>query len=121
MSDEYNPAPHQWSLEEIDELLRDSGVTVLFDEEESAGETLPPKAESVDPRSTRIDKTKHFVIPGAVENSGSDQDTAVFSGLESDKYRNRFLNTKNCKDSIEENKLKMKEAYLKAKNLRKML
>lgn len=92
MSDEYNPAPRQWSLEEIDELLRDSGVAVLFDEEESAGETLPPKAESVDPRSTRIDKTKHFVTPGAVEHSGLKQDTAVFNALESDKYRNRFLN-----------------------------
>ena len=92
MSDDNNPAPHEWSLEEIDELLRDSGAVVLFDEEESADEALPPKAESVDPRSTRIDKTKHFVVPGAVEHSGSNQDTAVFNGLESDKYRNRFLN-----------------------------
>ncbi len=92
MADEYEPAPKRWSLEEIDELLRDSGM--YFDDgitEEEPAE-IPKKAESVDPRPTYDESVEHKIITKKVEKSEVSRSTRVFGSLESSKYRERFLN-----------------------------
>ena len=53
MADGLYNEPRKWSLEEIDELLRDSGIVSDESESEKAEETVSQKkAESVDPRPT---------------------------------------------------------------------
>lgn len=93
MTDEYNPAPRKWSLEEIDELLHDSGASVSSADDDAPRVSQPQKAESIDPRPTNLEKTRHFILPGSVEHSDFQKGkTHVFGSLESDKYRERFLN-----------------------------
>lgn len=94
MADEkYSDGPRKWSLEEIDELLRDSGI--VNDESDESKEKEPPlqkKAEAVDPRPTYNENAEHKIKNKNVEKSASDGKTRVFGTLESDKYRERFLN-----------------------------
>ena len=53
MADGLYNEPRKWSLEEIDELLRDSGIVSDESESEKPEETVSQKkAESVDPRPT---------------------------------------------------------------------
>lgn len=93
MADEqYSSAPRKWSLEEIDELLRDSGI--VNGEDETEGEAEVPtfkKAESVDPRPTYNENAEHKIKTKNVERSDTDGKTRVFGTLESEKYRERFL------------------------------
>lgn len=92
MADEYKQEPRKWSLEEIDELLRDSGMK--SDEIVEREEEPQPvkKAESIDPRPTHDETVEHKIITKNVEKSEVSQSTRVFGTLESDKYRERFLN-----------------------------
>lgn len=93
MADEqYSSAPRKWSLEEIDELLRDSGIVNGDDEtEREAEEPIQKKAESVDPRPTYNENAEHKIKTKNVEKSDADGKTRVFGTLESEKYRERFL------------------------------
>lgn len=92
MADEYKQEPRKWSLEEIDELLRDSGmISEDFQEQEEEPQPVK-KAESIDPRPTHDETVEHKIITKNVEKSEVSQSTRVFGTLESDKYRERFLN-----------------------------
>lgn len=94
MADEkYSEAPRKWSLEEIDELLRDSGIVGTEKPEENEKEPrVQKKAEAVDPRPTYNENAAHKIKTKNVEKSSADGKTRVFGTLESDKYRERFLN-----------------------------
>lgn len=93
MADGLYNEPRKWSLEEIDELLRDSGIVSDESESEKAEETVSQKkAESVDPRPTYNENAEHKIKTKNVEKSDADKKTRVFGTLESDKYRERFLN-----------------------------
>lgn len=93
MADGLYNEPRKWSLEEIDELLRDSGIVTDAKEDEKAPEPVSQKkAESVDPRPTYNENAEHKIKTKNVEKSDADKKTRVFGTLESDKYRERFLN-----------------------------
>ncbi len=94
MADEYNSSGRKWSLEEIDELLQDSGVLPKGGEDvESELDSLSlKKAEAVDPRPVHNDEIDHKIISPNMERSEAKSKTRVFGALESDKYRERFLN-----------------------------
>lgn len=85
-------SPRKWTFEEIDELLQDSGIA---SEKEFEPEQISPniiKSESVDPRPTYNEDIEHKIKTTTVEKSGVDNKTRAFTALESDKYRDRFLN-----------------------------
>lgn len=92
MDSELKQAPRKWSLEEIDELLRDSGILNgdISDIEET--DYAVKKAEAVDPRPVYDKTAEHKIKSKIIEESDSSQSTRVFGALESDKYRERFLN-----------------------------
>ncbi len=92
MYDEYEKSPRKWTFEEIDELLQDSGIS---SEQSFEPEVVPSpikNAEAVNPRPVHNDEIEHKIITSKVEKSGVDGGTRVFAALESDKYRDRFLN-----------------------------
>ena len=94
MNDEFygTGSPRKWTFEEIDELLQDSGIA---SEKDFEPEQLAPtinKSESVDPRPIYNEDIDHKIKTTAVEKSAVDGKTRQFSALESDKYRDRFLN-----------------------------
>lgn len=101
---QYSSEPRNWSLEEIDELLRDSGIINNYGESEEKAE-LPSqkKAEFVDPRPTYNESAEHKIKTKNVEKSDADGKTRVFGALESEKYRERFLRrpSKSLENTVE--------------------
>ena len=74
MADERKNA-RKWSLEEIDELLQDSG---LLSKDESGEESAPvKKAEAINPRPIRNEEIDHQIGDGAGGTHGSHADTAA--------------------------------------------
>ncbi len=88
MADE-RKTPRKWSLEEIDELLQDSGI---IRKEEPNEEEPVKKAKSIDPRPTHNENIEHRIITEKVERSEGSAEPQVYGSLGSNKYRDRFLN-----------------------------
>ncbi len=82
----------KWTFEEIDELLQDSGISSEKDFEPLEVAPAINKSESVDPRPVYNEEIEHKIKTTSVEKSGVDGATRAFTALESDKYRDRFLN-----------------------------
>lgn len=82
----------KWTFEEIDELLQDSGISSEKDFEPEQVAPAINKSESVDPRPVYNEDIEHKIKTISVEKSGVDGATRAFTALESDKYRDRFLN-----------------------------
>lgn len=94
MYDEYytGKSPRKWTFEEIDELLQDSGMTSQQEfQPEPISKTIN-KPEAIDPRPTYNEEIEHKIKTTKVEKSSVDGSTRAFTALESDKYRDRFLN-----------------------------
>ncbi len=91
---EDNKTPRRWSLEEIDELLQDSGMLPREDNsQEAVEEAAPtPKAPTFNPRPTRNDNIDHKIITEAVEKSDSVAEPQVYGSIVSEKYREKFYN-----------------------------
>ncbi len=91
---EENKTPRRWSLEEIDELLQDSGM--LPREENSAEdveEVAPtPKKAPFNPRPAYNENIKHNIITETVEKSDSVAEPQVYGSFVSEKYRDKFFN-----------------------------
>ena len=87
-----NSSPRKWTFEEIDELLQDSGITSERDFEPEPISPTINKPESIDPRPTYNEDIEHNIKTTTVEKSAVDGATRSFTALESDKYRDRFLN-----------------------------
>lgn len=92
MADE--KTPRRWSLEEIDELLQDSGMLPKDDDSiDMVDEIAPiPKTEVFDPRPSHNKKIKHRIIRETVEKSDSVAEPQVYGSFVSEKYRDRFFN-----------------------------
>ncbi len=82
----------KWTLEEIDELLQDSGMLPRdFNSPEDVEEVAPtPKKSSFNPRPTRNESIKHKIISEKVERSDGDAEPQVYGNFASEKYRERF-------------------------------
>lgn len=89
MADE-RKTPRKWSLEEIDELLRDSGM--LPSEKEPEQPVTAQKAETVDPRPVYNKDIEHRIITEPVQRSDSVAEPQVYGAFVSEKYRDRFFN-----------------------------
>ncbi|MBO7179472.1 MAG: hypothetical protein J6V78_03945 [Clostridia bacterium] len=94
MNDDFygSGSPRKWTFEEIDELLQDSGITSESDFEPEVLTPVINKSEAVDPRPTYNEDIDHKIKTTTIEKSGVDGATRTFTALESDKYRDRFLN-----------------------------
>ncbi len=80
----------KWSLEEIDELLQDSG---MLPREESVEESAPiKKAEAINPRPIRNKEIDHQIISEKIERSEGSGEPQVYGAFVSEKYRDRFFN-----------------------------
>ncbi len=89
MADE-RKTPRKWSLEEIDELLQDSG---MLPKEESVEESAPiKKAEAINPRPVRNEEIEHQIISEKIERSEGNGEPQVYGAFVSEKYRDRFFN-----------------------------
>lgn len=89
MADE-RKTPRKWSLEEIDELLQDSG---MLPKEEAIEESAPvKKAEAINPRPVRNENIDHQIISEKIERSEGSGAPQVYGAFVSDKYRDRFFN-----------------------------
>ena len=89
MADE-RKTPRKWSLEEIDELLQDSG---MLPKDEPAEESAPvKKAEAINPRPVRNDDIDHQIISEKIERSEGTGEPQVYGAFVSEKYRDRFFN-----------------------------
>lgn len=89
MADE-RKTPRKWSLEEIDELLQDSG---MLSKEESVEDTAPvKKAEAINPRPVRNEEIDHQIITEKIERSEGSGEPQVYGAFVSEKYRDRFFN-----------------------------
>ncbi len=86
--------PRKWSLEEIDELLQDSGMLPGDEDSLDMVEEIAPaqKTEVFDPRPSHNNKIKHKIIKDTVEKSDGVAEPQVYGNLVSEKYRERFLN-----------------------------
>ncbi len=93
MADEYR-ASRKWSLEEIDELLQDSGMLPREDNTpEEVEEVAPtPKTAPFNPRPARNDKIKHNIKKDTVEKSEGSAEPQVYGSFVSEKYRDKFFN-----------------------------
>ncbi len=93
MADDYK-TPRKWSLEEIDELLQDSGMLPRDDNSlEAVEEVAPtPKEAPFNPRPLRNDKIKHRIISEKVEKSDGVAEPQVYGSFVSEKYREKFFN-----------------------------
>lgn len=92
MADERKTA-RKWSLEEIDELLQDSGM--LPSEEPEKEETPVKKAQAINPRPIRKDDIEHKIISEDIERSDNAEisgEPQVYGAFVSEKYRDRFFN-----------------------------
>ncbi len=92
--------PRKWSLEEIDELLQDSGMLPRDDGSLDMVEEIAPsqKTEAFDPRPSHNEKIKHKIIKDTVEKSEGAAEPQVYGNLVSEIYRERFIN--NPSDNI---------------------
>ncbi len=93
MADE-RKTPRKWSLEEIDELLQDSGMLPrdgdsVVDIEDVAP---TPKAAPFNPRPAHNENIEHHIKTQAVERSDSVAEPQVYGNFVSEKYRDRFFN-----------------------------
>lgn len=80
----------KWSLEEIDELLQDSG---MLPKEDSVEESAPvKKAEAINPRPIKNDEIDHQIISEKIERSEGSGEPQVYGAFVSEKYRDRFFN-----------------------------
>ena len=80
----------KWSLEEIDELLQDSG---MLPKEEPVEESAPvKKAEAINPRPIRNEEIDHQIISEKIERSEGCGEPQVYGAFVSEKYRDRFFN-----------------------------
>lgn len=86
--------PRKWSLEEIDELLQDSGMLPKDDDSIDMVEEIAPsqKTEVFNPRPSHNNKIKHRIIKDTVEKSDSVAEPQVYGNFVSEKYRDRFFN-----------------------------
>lgn len=86
--------PRKWSLEEIDELLQDSGMLPKDDDSIDMVEEIAPsqKTEVFNPRPSHNDKIKHRIIKDTVEKSDGVAEPQVYGNFVSEKYRDRFFN-----------------------------
>lgn len=89
MADERKTS-RKWSLEEIDELLRDSGMLSLEKDSEQAPQIK--KAESVNPRPIHNDDIEHRIISTEIQRSDSVAEPQVYGAFVSEKYREKFFN-----------------------------
>jgi len=89
MADE-RKTPRKWSLEEIDELLQDSG---MLPKEDVVEESAPvKKAEAINPRPIRNEEINHKIISEEKELSDGSGEPQVYGSFVSEKYRDRFFN-----------------------------
>ncbi len=89
MGDE-RKTPRKWSLEEIDELLQDSGMIPKDDGVEAS---VPvKKAEAINPRPIKNNEIEHQIISERIERSEGKGEPQVYGAFVSDKYRDRFFN-----------------------------
>ncbi len=93
MADQHK-APRKWTLEEIDELLQDSGMLPREDNSPEAVEEVAPtpKTAVFNPRPTRNDNIKHKIISEKVEKSEGAAEPQVYGNFVSEKYRDKFFN-----------------------------
>ncbi len=93
MTDE-RKAPRKWSLEEIDELLQDSGMLPRGEDTvDSVDEIVPaPKTAPFNPRPSHNDKIEHRIRTQTIERSDSVAEPQVYGNFVSEKYRDRFFN-----------------------------
>ena len=93
MADE-RKAPRKWSLEEIDELLQDSGMLPREEDTISRVEEIVPaqKAAAFNPRPSHNDKIEHRIRTQTIERSDSVAEPQVYGNFVSEKYRDRFFN-----------------------------
>ena len=93
MADDRRKA-RKWSLEEIDELLQDSGMLQNGRDAVEFVETIEhtPKAVSFNPRAGHNENIEHRIITDTVERSDSVAEPQVYGTFVSEKYRNRFFN-----------------------------
>ena len=91
---EENKTPRKWSLEEIDELLQDSGMLPREDNSlQDVEEVAPtPKTAVFNPRPSHNEKIKHNIITETVEKSDSVAEPQVYGSFVSEKYRDKFFN-----------------------------
>ncbi len=84
----------KWSLEEIDELLQDSGMLGKGGDALEFVEEIEhtPKAVSFNPRPSHNENIEHRIITDTVERSDSVAEPQVYGTFVSEKYRNRFFN-----------------------------
>ena len=86
--------PRKWSLEEIDELLQDSGLMPRGGDALEYVEEIEytPKAVSFNPRPSHNENIEHRIIKETVERSDSVAEPQVYGAIVSEKYRDRFYN-----------------------------
>lgn len=86
--------PRKWSLEEIDELLQDSGLMPRGGDALEYVEEIEytPKAVSFNPRPSHNENIEHHIIKETVERSDSVAEPQVYGAIVSEKYRDRFFN-----------------------------
>lgn len=89
-----NKTPRKWSLEEIDELLQDSGMLPREDNSPQDVENVAPtpKTAVFNPRPSRNENIKHNIITETVEKSDSVAEPQVYGSFVSEKYRDKFFN-----------------------------
>lgn len=93
MSDERKTS-RKWSLEEIDELLQDSGMISRGGDALEYVEEIShvPKAVSFNPRPSHNEKIEHRIKKDTIERSDSVAEPQVYGTFVSEKYRDRFFN-----------------------------
>lgn len=91
MADERRQS-RKWSLEEIDELLQDSGVLPKDDAPAAEETTSVKKAEAVNPRPTHNDDIDHKILSPEIERGEGTGEPQVYGAFVSEKYRDRFFN-----------------------------
>ncbi len=93
MFDEHK-TPRSWSLEEIDELLQDSGMLPREDNSAEEVEKVAPtpKDAPFNPRPAYNEKIKHNIITETIEKSDSVAEPQVYGSFVSEKYRDKFFN-----------------------------
>ncbi len=91
---EENKTPRKWSLEEIDELLQESGMLPKEENSaESVEEVAPtPKTVAFNPRPSHNENIKHNIITETVEKSEGVAEPQVYGNFVSEKYRDKFFN-----------------------------
>ena len=90
MADDYKRGK-KWSLEEIDELLQDSGI-ISKKEEVNAEELVSSKTQVFNPRPIHDESISHQIITEKIEKTDSVVEPQVYGSIGSEKYRDRFLN-----------------------------